>query len=132
MLRPGVSHFLQVVIMVALVSAVGVLMYSGAAGLLGNWGTSSQVIASGAYLIGPSNIIITLKNAGNAPVNVSAVEVYSGVSQVGVNNTMVRIEPGKSVAFKVTSSGQLVTGQLIDIVVRLADGSVIKYRLPMQ
>jgi len=118
--------------MVALVSAVGVLMYSGAAGLLGNWGTSSQVIASGAYLIGPSNLIITLKNAGNAPVNISSVEVYSGVNQVGVNKTTILIDPGKSIAFQISANGQLITGQLIDIVVRLADGSVIKYRLPMQ
>jgi len=130
--RAGVSHFLQVVIMVALVSAVGVLMYSGAAGLLGNWGASSQVIASGAYLISPSNVIITLKNTGNAPATVTSVEVYSGGAQVGINSTALSIDPGRSQAYVVSASGTLVSGQLVDVVVRLSDGAVIKYRLPLQ
>lgn len=130
--RAGVSHFLQVVIMVALVSAVGVLMYSGAAGLLGNWGASSQVIASGAYLIDSSNVVITLKNTGNSPANITLIELYSGGILMGTNNTVLMIDPGKSQSYSISTTGTLVTGQLVDVVVRLADGAVIKYRLPLQ
>lgn len=130
--RAGVSHFLQVVIMVALVSAVGVLMYSGAAGLLGNWGASSQVIASGAYLIGSDTVIVTLRNAGNSPTNITLIELYSGESLIGTYNTPSSIYPGKSHSYSITINGTLVSGQLVDIVVKLSDGAIIKYRLPLQ
>lgn len=132
MYRAGVSHFLQVVIMVALVSAVGVLMYSGAAGLLGNWGASNHVIASGAYLISSDKVIITLKNTGNSPANITLIELYSGQTLVGSNNTSLLIDPGKSQSYSFSTNGGMVPGQLVDIVVRLSDGAVIKYRLPLQ
>ncbi len=132
MFRAGVSHFLQVVIMVALVSAVGVLMYSGAAGLLGNWGASSQVIASGAYLLSSNDLIVTIKNTGNSPATVTALEVYAAGGQIGSNTTSVTIEPGRSQSYHITTTSPLINGQLVDVVVRLSDGAVIKYRLPLQ
>lgn len=132
-LKMGVSHFLQVVIMVALVSAIGIMMYTGATGLFGAWAKSPQVIVSGAYLIGPSNTVVTVRNTGNAPANMVSLEIRdSGGNLLGSNTTAITIEPGKTVNVDVGVPANLTPGDMLDIIVSLDDGSLVKFTLPVQ
>jgi len=64
MRRRGISHFLQVAIMVALVSTLGLLMYSGALNLFTGWGNTKQLIIQSAYRLG-NQINIVVKNTGS-------------------------------------------------------------------
>ena len=131
--RRGISHFLQVVIMVALVSAIGIMMYTGAIGLFGTWSKSYQIIVPGAYLLGPTNLAVGLKNTGNAPANIVSLSVTDGSGNtLGSNKTTITINPGKTVTVDVTVSSGLTSGDIVNIVVNLDDGSLVKFTVPLQ
>lgn len=128
----GVSHFLQVVIMVALVSAIGILMYSGATGLFTSWSRTSEVIVPGAYLIGNS-VAVNVRNAGSTVVSISGIDLYSGGSLLSSTNTSIFLDPGKTITVSLqVQAGSITPGDVVDIVVRLGDGSTIKYTMPVQ
>ena len=121
------------IILVALVSAVGLIMYTGASSLLGNWSKSTQVVVPGAYLLGAKDIVVNLKNTGNTPAHVESMEIYdsngNNLATVQVNKT---IEIGKTYAVNATLSTTLFPGDVVSIVIFLGSGDVIKYTVPLQ
>ena len=121
------------VILVALVSAVGLIMYTGASSLLGNWSKSTQVVVSGAYLLGDNIIVVNLKNTGNTPALIDSMEVYdsygTNLANILVNQT---IDIGKTLALNVTLNSPLSPGDVISVVLYLGSGEVIKYTVPLQ
>jgi len=125
--RRGISHFLQVVIMVALVTTLGLMLYSGSLDLLSGWSKSKQIILQSVYRIG-SDAYLVIKNIGTSTANVSGVSLYSSGTLLGSNNTSILIEPGKAKEVKVTLNNSFNPDSTVDVIVKLDDGSVFKFR----
>ena len=132
MKRRGISHFLQVVIMIALVSAVGLLLYSGVQGLLGPWTKSPQVLLTGAYKVG-NTLYLSIKNTGNIPVNITSMTIYdeSGNAIASINSP-IALNPAEAKTVSVTPNAQLTLGDVVNILMNLSDGSVIKLKASIE
>jgi archaellum component FlaF (FlaF/FlaG flagellin family) len=119
--------------MVALVSAIGILMYSGATGLFTSWSRTSEVVVPGTYLIGNS-IAVNVRNAGSTVVSIEGIDIYKTDGTLLVSsNTSIILDPGKTVTISSqVPQGSVIPGDVVDIVVRLGDGSTIKYTMPVQ
>ncbi len=131
--RRGISHFLEVVILVGLVGTLGMLIYSGALDLFAGWGDVKQVTIQSTYLINDTlNIVVS--NKGSTTVEIDSVGVYF------INGTLLgqasgpgKIGPGKVGKFTLTVPlGALQEGDLVDIVISTGDGSAFKFRVAVQ
>lgn len=128
----GVSVFLQIVILVLVTMALGVLIYTGATGLMSNWFVNKQVMVTGAYLIG-SDVYISIRNAGNVPVNITLVTIYdvqgTMLGSCSPNNIL---NPGEGITIKVNTTGAVNVGDTIDIYIELENGESTKIRSVLQ
>mgnify|MGYP000229832727 FL=1 len=113
--------------MVALVTTLGLMLYSGSLDLLSGWSKSKQIILQSVYRIG-SDAYLVIKNTGTSTVNISGVSLYSSGALLGSNNTSILIEPGKAKEVKVTLNNSFNPDSTVDVIVKLDDGSVFKFR----
>ncbi len=131
--RRGISHFLEVVILVGLVGTLGMLIYSGALDLFAGWGDVKQVTIQSTYLINDTlNIVVS--NKGSTTVEIDSVGVYFiNGTLLGQASGPAKIGPGKVGKFTLTVPlGALQEGDLIDIVISTGDGSAFKFRVAVQ
>ena len=132
MVRSGVSHFLQVVIMVALVTTLGLMMYGGALQLFSGWGSYKQVIVKNVYEIG-NNLVIVLENKGSSEVIVIEVDIYKNSNTPITSwNGSISIIPGESTQVTLLNTGNLKPGDIVEIVITLSDNSLFKYRVSVE
>jgi|Deesub1362B_J571_1020462.scaffolds.fasta_scaffold00004_367 hypothetical protein len=134
--RKGVSVFLQIVILVIIVLALGVMVYSGASGLMNNWFTNRQINVLGAFTIG-SNIIVNAKNAGNIPVTIESIEILD-MNGVIIANTSadlpLTLQPGDAAKITLTidPAATISQGDIVDIYIYIENGEIFKVRLSLQ
>jgi len=128
--RAGISHFLEVVIMVGLVGVLGMLLYSGALDLFAGWGNVQQITINSVYKIG-SDLNVTVANRGSTPVEVYVISIYRlDGTQLGSQNGGV-IGPGKVMIFSFPNTA-VAEGELVDILITTVDGATFKYRVAVQ
>ncbi len=128
--RPGISHFLEIVIMVGLVGVLGMLLYSGALDLFAGWGNVQQLTINSVYRIGDDlNVIVA--NKGSTLASIESVMVYHlNGTLLGTSSGAV-VEPGKVAVFTFQNIS-VSEGELIDILVTTSDGSSFKFRVAVQ
>ncbi len=128
--RPGISHFLEIVIMVGLVGVLGMLLYSGALDLFAGWGNVQQLTINSVYRIGDDlNVIVA--NKGSTLASIESVMVYHlNGTLLGASSGAV-VEPGKVAVFTFQNIS-VSEGELIDILVTTSDGSSFKFRVAVQ
>jgi|GEM_PF-1169975 len=132
MVRLGVSHFLQVVIMVALVTTLGLMMYGGALQLFSGWGSYKQAIVKNVYEIG-NNLVIVLENKGSSEVIVIEVDIYKNSdTPIASWNGSISISPGESTRVTLLNTGNLKPGDSVEVVITLSDISLFKYRVSVE
>lgn len=128
----GVSVFLQIVILVLVTMALGVLIYTGATGLMSNWFVNKQVMVTGVYSIG-NDVYISIRNAGNVPVNITLVTIYDVqgtlLGSYSPNNIL---NPGEGITIKINTTGAVNVGDTIDIYIELENGESTKIRSVLQ
>lgn len=125
--REGVSYFLQMVILVGLVTVVGAMLYAGATGLFAGWTKNYQLSVTNAYLIG-GKLYVALKNTGNVPIQIDAVTIYpyNGSSPLGTTSLNKYLNPGDLLNVEITVSG-LKPGQIVEILVTTKEGFAQKF-----
>ncbi len=133
MRRKGVSHFLEVVILVGLVGTLGMLIYSGALDLFAGWGDVKQVTIQSVYVLN-NTLYVVVSNKGSSAVDINSVSVYSlNGSLIGGTTVPAKIGPGKVSSFAIDVSGVgLQEGDLVDIIISTEDGSAFKFRVAVQ
>ncbi len=131
--RKGISHFLEVVILVGLVGTLGMLIYSGALDLFAGWGDVKQVTIQSTYELN-NTLYVIVSNKGSTAVDIASVSVYSlNGSLIGSVNTPTKIAPGKVSVFTMPlTNATLQEGDLVDIVISTEDGSAFKFRVAVQ
>ena len=129
-LRPGISHFLEVVIMVGLVGVLGMLLYSGALDLFAGWGNVQQLTINSVYKVG-SDLNVTVANKGSSAIDLTKIYLYDiNGNLIGVVNGST-ILPGK-VAIYTFTNALVGEGELVDILLTTSDGSTFKFRVAVQ
>jgi len=130
--RSGVSHFLQVIIMVALVATLGLMMYSGALQLFSGWGTYRNVIIRGAYKIG-DNLTLVLSNTGSSLLEIKGIDIYKpSASLIDSWEGLIKLQPGESYKINIENIKNVNPGDDVEIVITLSDETVFKYRVTVQ
>ncbi len=130
--RLAISVFLQIIILVLITMALGVLVYTGATGLMSNWFVNKQVMVSGAYSIG-NNVYVSVRNSGNVPIVIDTVTIYAtNGTSLGSSDSDQKLEPGKAYTFVIDVKGAVTVGDTIDVYIKLSDGEVTKVRLVLQ
>jgi len=128
--RPGLSHFLEIVIMVGLIGVLGMLLYSGALDLFAGWGNVQQLTINSVYKIG-DNVNVTVTNMGNTIVSIDSVKIYDLNGNLLGSSTGGLIEPGRSMEYSFTNT-TVSEGELIDVLVVTTDGKTFKFRVAVQ
>ncbi len=128
--RAGVSHFLQVVIMVGLVGTLGMLIYSGALDLFAGWGDVQQITIQSVYKVG-NDVQIVVANKGSSLLSIERILVYHINGTLLGNITGTSIEPGKVKVFTLANP-PVGEGELVDILLTTTDGSTFKFRVAVQ
>ncbi len=128
--RSGISHFLQVVIMVGLVGTLGMLIYSGALDLFAGWGDVQQITIQSVYKVG-NDVQIVVANKGSSLLSVERILVYHINGTLLGNITGTSIEPGKVKVFTLVNP-PIGEGELVDILLTTVDGSTFKFRVAVQ
>ncbi len=128
--RPGISHFLEIVIMVGLVGVLGMLLYSGALDLFAGWGNVQQLTINSVYRIG-NDLNVIVANKGSTLASIESVMIYHLNGTLLGTSTGATVEPGKVAVFTFPNIG-VSEGELVDILVTTSDGSSFKFRVAVQ
>lgn len=103
--KRGVHQALVTALLIVVALVLLFLVYAYAKGIFFRFTSKPELIVVDATLIAPNRLVVTIKNAGGGPANVTGVRLVAPEGSTNFISVSVNIREGESKVIDVTISG---------------------------